>query len=239
MTRVVSMNIAFKGTLLSQDTRSRVEQFKAGIARLAVDGACLLEYENMLGRKSAKLSRSQCRCLGRKKIPKVRQLPNVRVPQFHSIAGLEGKRVMSTCGPSIASVRASTSGHAVVELTSSRIDSPLRRVGNRNSPNNDTNTDVVNCRTENISVNHLEAAGSRVCLESTRVLMHILVMGESALQSESNRFCSHKAQSRVENDRLEDLVTAADVASMGSFEVIMDRREVLEERNVEVMPIDV
>ena len=69
--------------------------------------------------------------------------------------------------------------------------------------------------------------------------MHILAICEGALQSESNRFCSHKARSRVDNDRLEDLVTAADLASMGSFEVVMDRREVLEKRDIKVMPIDV
>ena len=127
----------------------------------------------------------------------------------------------------------------MVELTSSRIDSPPRCVGNRNSPNNDDDTDVVHSRPEGISVNDLEAAGSRVRLESTEVLMHILAISDSALQSESNRLCSHKARSRVDNDRLEDSVTAADLASMGSFEVVMDRREVLEKRDMEVMPIDV
>ena len=30
--------------------------------------------------------------------------------------------------------------------------------------------------------------------------MHILAIGKSALQSESDRFCSHKARSRVDND---------------------------------------
>ena len=118
----------------------------------------------------------------------------------------------------------------MVELTSSRIDSPPRCVGNRNSPNNDDDTDVVDSRAEGISVNDLKAAGSRVCLESTEVLMHIPAIGGSALQSESNRFRSHKAQSRVDNDRFEELVSAADLASMGSFEVVMNRPEVLEER---------
>ena len=146
---------------------------------------------------------------------------------------------MSTAGTSIGLLRTSTSGHAVVELTSSRIHSPPQRVGNRNSPINDEDTDVVDSRAEGISVDDLEAVGSRVCLKTTEVLMHILAIGESALQSKLNRFCSHKARSRVDNDRLEDLVTAADLASMGSFEVVMDRREVLEEPDVEAVPIDV
>ena len=146
---------------------------------------------------------------------------------------------MSTCGPSICLLRTSASGHAVVEPTSSRIDSPPWRVGNQNCPNNDDDTDVVDSRTEGISVNDLETAGSRVRLESTEVLMHILAIRESALQSELHRFCSHKARGRVDNDRLEDLVTAAYPASMGSFEVVMDQREVLEKRHIEVMLIDV
>ena len=70
-------------------------------------------------------------------------------------------------------------------------------------------------------------------------LQYILTISEGALQSESNRFCSHKAQSRVNNDRLEDLVSAADLASMGSLEIIMNRCEVLEERDVEVVLIGV
>ena len=238
MTRLVLTNVAFEGTLLNQDTRSMVEQSRVGVTGPAVDGALVLEYEDMFTGKRSKLSRSQCLCLGRIKISKVRRFPNVLVPQIHSFGGFEGERVMSTGGPLIGLLRTSTSGHAVEELTSSRIDSPPWCVGNRNPPNNDDDTDVVDSRTEGILVNDLKAAGSRVCLKSTEVLMHILSIGESALQSESNRFCSHKARSRVDNDRFEDLVSAADLASMGSFEVVMNRRDVLEERDVEVVPID-
>ena len=64
MTRVVSTNVALEGTLLNQDTRSMVEQSTVGITRPAVDGALVLEYEDMLTRKRSKLSRSQRLCLG-------------------------------------------------------------------------------------------------------------------------------------------------------------------------------
>ena len=201
MTRVVSLNIALQGTLLHQDTRWMVEQWKVGIARLAVDGAPVLECEDMLTGKSSNLSGYQCLCLGRGEIPKVRRLPNVRVPQIYSIGGLEGECVIWTGGPSIGLLQTSTSSHAVIQQTSSHVDWPPRRVGNRNSPNNDDDADVVDSRTEGISVNDLEAAGSRVCLELTVVLMHILAIAEgAALQSESNCFCSHKARSRVDNE---------------------------------------
>ena len=107
-----------------------VEQSKFGIARLVVNGALVLEYEDILTGKISRLSRSQCLRLGHKEIPKVRRLPDGRVPKIHSIAGLEGQRVIWTSGSLICLLRTGTSGHAVVELTGSRIDSPPRRVGN-------------------------------------------------------------------------------------------------------------
>ena len=128
----------------------------------------------------------------------------------------------------------------MVELTSSRIDSPQRCVSNRNSPYNDDGIDVIDPRAEGISVNDLKLVGSRAFfLEFTEVLMHILAIGERTLQSGSNQFCSHKARSCVDNDRFEDLVSAAYLPSMGSLEVVMDRREVLEEIDVEVVQIEV
>ena len=147
---------------------------------------------------------------------------------------------MSTSRPSIGFPRSSTSGHAVVELTSSRIDSPPRRVGNRKSSHDNDGADVVHFRPEGISVDDLKHVGLRTFfLESTEVLMYILTISEGTLQSEPNRFCSHKARSLVNNDRFEDLVSAADLASMCSLKVIVDRCEVLEERDVEVVLIGV
>ena len=56
MARIVSTNMALEGTFPNQDTRSMFEQTKVGIARPAVDGALVLEYEDMLTGKSSKLS---------------------------------------------------------------------------------------------------------------------------------------------------------------------------------------
>ena len=128
MTRVVSTTVTFEGMLLDQDTGSMIEQSKVGITRSTVDGALVLEYEDMFTGKRSKLSRSQCLCLGRIEIQKIRRLPNVLVPQIRSIGDFERERVTSTGGPSIDLLRTSTSGHAVVELTSSRIDLPPRCV---------------------------------------------------------------------------------------------------------------
>ena len=124
----------------------------------------------------------------------------------------------------------------MVKLTSSRIDSPPWRVSNRNSLHNNDATDVMDSRAKGISVNDLKHVGSRnFFLESTKVLMYILTISKGTLQSELRRIRCHKAQSRLNNDRFEDLVSTADLASMGSLEIIMDRREVLEERDVEVV----
>ena len=57
MTRVVSTNVTFEDTLLNQDTRSIVQQSKVGITRSAIDGALVLEYEDMFTGKRSKLSR--------------------------------------------------------------------------------------------------------------------------------------------------------------------------------------
>ena len=91
MTHVVSTNVTFEGTLLSQDTRSMVQQSKVGITRSAVDGALVLKYEDMFTGKRSKLSRSQCLCLGRIEIPKVRVFPSALGPQIRPIGDFEGQ----------------------------------------------------------------------------------------------------------------------------------------------------
>ena len=77
MTLVLSTNVTFEGTLPNQDTRSMVHQSKVGITRSAVDGALVLEYEDMFTGKRLKLSRSKCLCLGRIEIPNVQLFPSV------------------------------------------------------------------------------------------------------------------------------------------------------------------
>ena len=194
MSRVVSTDITFEGTLLNQDTRSMVQQSRFGITKSAFDGALILKYEDMFTGKRLKLSRSQCLCLGRKEIPKVRRFPSVLSPQIGPIGDFEGGPVMSTSSPSIGFLHTSTSGHAVVQLTSSRIDSPIWRVSNRKLSHDNDGTDVIDSRTEGISIDDLKHVGLRTCfLESTEVLMYILTISERTLQSKSNRFCSHKA----------------------------------------------
>ena len=127
----------------------------------------------------------------------------------------------------------------MVELTSSRVDLPPRGVGDGKPPSNDDSADVVNARNEGLSVNDPESVRSRVGLESTEVLMHILSICESTLQGNSNRLCSHKARGPVANDSVENSGLAVDVTSMGSLVLSLNGREVLEHRHMEVMSISV
>ena len=96
MTRVVSTNVAFEGTLLNQDTRSMAEQSKVGITRLAVDGALVLQYEDMLTGKRSKLSGSQCLCLGRIKSQRFDGFSNAWV---HKSLRLIASKENASCRP--------------------------------------------------------------------------------------------------------------------------------------------
>ena len=96
MTRKVSTDITVEGTLLNQDTRSMVQQPKVGITRSVVDGALVLEYEDMFTGKRSKLSRSQYLCPGRIEVPEARRFPNVLT---HRSARLVTSKEYPSCRP--------------------------------------------------------------------------------------------------------------------------------------------
>ena len=233
------MDIALKGAILNQDPRSMIDQSRIGITRPAVDRVLVLEYEAMLTRKSWKLSRSQCLRLSVIEISKARLLPDGSVPQILSTSGLEGLRVMSTSSPSIVLTRTTTGGMAVKKLTSSRSRSPPWGLRDQKPPSNDDCPDFVITRTKGVSINDLESVRSTIGLKLTKMLKHILPVGESNLQGDSNSLRSHEAGGCVDNDGVEDLVSTVYILSMGSLEVGLNWREVLEHRHVEVMLISV
>ena len=117
--------------------------------------------------------------------------------------------------------------------------SPPWGVSNREPSNNDDRADIVVIGTEGVSINNLESLCSRIGLKSTEMLMHELPVGESALQGESKRLCSHKARGRVDNESVEDIFSPVYIPSMGSLEVGLNRREELEHRHIEVVSINV
>ena len=78
----------------------------------------------------------------------------------------------------------------MVELTSSRIDSPPRRVGNRKSSYDNDGADVVLLRAEGVSVDDLKRVGSRTFfLESTEVLMDIVAVSEEGPYQDRPPLC--------------------------------------------------
>ena len=75
-------------------------------------------------------------------------------------------------------------------------------------------------------------------LNSTKVLMQILSIGESTLQGESNCLCSQKTRRRVDKDSVKGRVLPVYIPSMSSLEVSLDRREELEHWSVVVLWIN-
>ena len=69
--------------------------------------------------------------------------------------------------------------------------------------------------------------------------MHVLVVGESTLQDQSNRLCSPKARRRVDNDSVEDTLSPVYILLMRSLEVSLNRREEFEHQHVEVVSINI
>ena len=131
---------------------------------------------------------------------------------------------MPTSTPTVLLTGTRTSGIAVVKLATSRVDSPAWAVGDREAPSNRDRADVAVIRAQGVSINNLEKVCSRMGFKSTEKLMHSLPVGESILQGEWNRLCSHKAQGLADNDRVEGLISPVHSPSMGSLEVALDCR---------------
>ena len=101
-----------------------IDQSKEGITRPFVDRALVLEYEYMHTGKGSMLSRSQCLRLGGVEVPEAVLLLDGRVPKNRSTSGLEGLCVIPASSSTVLLTQTTTSGIAVVKLTSSRVDSP-------------------------------------------------------------------------------------------------------------------
>ena len=88
-------------------------------------------------------------------------------------------------------------------------------------------------------ISRAESVCLSIGLKSTEMLTHVMPVGESILQGESNRLCSHKARGRVHNDSVRNLVSSVYILSIHSLEVGLNRPEELEHRHIEVMLINV
>ena len=69
-----------------------------------------------------------------------------------------------------------------------------------------------------IPIDDLEHLGLRITLKSTKVLVHILSVGKSTLQGESNCLYGYQARCSVDNDDVEiRVVSTVYTLSMGLF----------------------
>ena len=70
-------------------------------------------------------------------------------------------------------------------------------MGNREPSKSDDRADLVVAGTEGVLIKNLESFCLRNGLKSTGMLMHVISVGETILQGESKRLCSHKARRQV------------------------------------------
>ena len=135
--------------------------------------------------------------------------------------------------------RSGTDTIAVELLASPPVDSPPSSVSNQDPSGQDDSADIIRAGTEAVLINNPENFSSRIGLWSTKILMHVLPIGESTVQGKSNSLCSYKARWRSNNDSIKGNIWAEYIASMCYFEVKIDWREELQHRHMVVVSIHV
>ena len=92
---------------------------------------------------------------------------------------------MARC-PSILLVVVITNSIVEEELSGPGVDSLPSSIGDREPSSDDDHVDFFAIVDLAIPIDDLEHLGSRITLKSTKVLVHILFVGKSTLQGESN-----------------------------------------------------
>ena len=72
------------------------------------------------------------------------------------------------------------------ELSGPGVDSPPSSIGDREPSGDDNHVEFFAVVDVAIPIDDLEHLGSRITLKSTKVLVHVLSVGKSTLQGESN-----------------------------------------------------
>ena len=96
---------------------------------------------------------------------------------------------------------------------------------------NDDRGCIIGAGTKAALIEKLESFRSRIGLELTETLMHVLPIRESTLQGESNHRCSYKARRRVDNDSVKNKFWTAYITLMSCFKVSLDGHEELDNRH--------
>ena len=102
--------------------------------------------------------------------------------------------------PSILLVVVITNSIVEEELSGPDVDSLPSSIGDREPSSDDDHVDFFAVVDVAIPIDDLEQLGSRITLKSTKVLVHILYVGKSTLQGESNCLYGYLARCSVDND---------------------------------------
>ena len=120
---------------------------------------------------------------------------------------------MARC-PSILLVVVITNNIVEEELSGLGVDSPPSSIGDREPSSDDDHVDFFAVVDVAIPIDDLEHLGSGI----TKVLVHVLSIGKSTLQGESNRLYGYEARCSVDNDDVEiRVVSTMYTLSMGIF----------------------
>ena len=104
------------------------------------------------------------------------------------------------------------------ELSGLGVNSPPSSIGDREPSSDDDHVDFSAVVDVAIPIDDLEHLGSRITLNSTKVLVHVLSVGKSTLQGELNRLYGYEARCSVGNDDVEiRVVSNVYTWSMGLF----------------------
>ena len=171
---------------------------------------------------------TQCLRSGSVEVPETRLLRYGMVPKVLLTSDLEGLCIVWTSLPSILLEGTETGGIVAEKLAGPPGDSPPWGVSNREPLNNDYRADIIGAGTQAVLIKNLATLCSRISLKSIEISMHVLSIGESTLQGETNRLCSHKARRRVDNDSVKEMFPPVKRPSMSALEVSLHRREELE-----------
>ena len=124
---------------------------------------------------------------------------------------------MARC-PSILLVVVITNSIVEEELSGPGVGSPPSTTGDREPSSDDDHVDFSAVVDMAIPIDDLEHLGSRITVKSTKVLVHVLFVGKSTLQGESNRLYGYEACCSVDNDDVEiRVVSTVYTLSMGLF----------------------
>ena len=231
----MSTDLALRGALPHETPGSMRHQSKVRITGLTIKRGFVFENEHIIPGERSMLSDSQCASPGSVEFPNAQRLPRFVIPDVVARRKLKRVIIGLTGRPSILLVVVSI---FVEELAEHGVDSPPSSIGNREPSGDNDRAYVPGVVDVAIPIDDLEHLSPRIALKSTKVLVHVLPVGERTLQGESNRLCGYETHCSVNNDNVEiQFMWIVYIVPMCLFEVVIESSEVLEHRNAVIVSI--